>query len=103
MNKIQAACKVIGGQAALARALGVSPAVVNQWVSGVRPVPIERCVAIERATAGAVTRRDLRPDDWRDIWPELVDVIATEPAASEAGQTEEGTAAEPTASEVGHG
>jgi DNA-binding transcriptional regulator YdaS (Cro superfamily) len=30
-------------------------------------------VQIERATAGAVTRRDLRPDDWGDIWPELID------------------------------
>lgn len=31
------------------------------------------CVAIERATGGAVTRRDLRPDDWQDIWPELAE------------------------------
>ena len=52
--------------------LGVTPATVNQWVSGVRPVPIERCPAIEVATHGAVTRRDLRPDDWWLIWPELV-------------------------------
>jgi DNA-binding transcriptional regulator YdaS (Cro superfamily) len=29
------------------------------------------CVSIERSTGGAVTRRDLRPDDWQDIWPEL--------------------------------
>lgn len=31
------------------------------------------CVRIERVTGGAVTRRDLRPDDWHQIWPELVD------------------------------
>lgn len=31
------------------------------------------CVAIERATAGTVTRRDLRPHDWHLIWPELAD------------------------------
>lgn len=31
------------------------------------------CVSIERATNGAVTRRDLRPDDWARIWPELAD------------------------------
>jgi len=36
-------------------------------------VPIARCLAIERATSGAVTRRDLRPDDWQDIWPELAE------------------------------
>jgi DNA-binding transcriptional regulator YdaS (Cro superfamily) len=34
-------------------------------------------MAIERATNGLVTRRDLRPDDWKAIWPELA-----EPAAS---------------------
>lgn len=30
-----------------------------------------RCVQVERATDGQVTRRDLRPDDWHLIWPEL--------------------------------
>ncbi len=43
-----------------------------QWIKKRRPVAADRCVAIERATDGAVTRRDLRPDDWQDIWPELV-------------------------------
>lgn len=57
--------------AQLAREIKTSPAVVYQWRKGLRPVPIERCAAIERATAGAVSRRDLRPDDWADIWPEL--------------------------------
>ena len=31
---------------------------VSQWVGGIKPVPIERCVDIERVTEGAVTRRD---------------------------------------------
>ena len=39
------------------------------------PEPL-RCVEIERATDGAVTRRDLRPDDWERIWPELADRAA---------------------------
>jgi DNA-binding transcriptional regulator YdaS (Cro superfamily) len=60
-----------GSQTELARAIGAQPQLVWQWSTGVRPVPIERCVPIERATNGAVTRIDLRPDDWRDIWPEL--------------------------------
>lgn len=38
------------------------------------------CVSIERETRGQVTRRDLRPDDWRDIWPELVDADPAKPA-----------------------
>lgn len=54
-----------------ARAVGVSPAVAYQWETNRRPVPVERCFAVERATKGVVTRRDLRPDDWHLIWPEL--------------------------------
>lgn len=72
MNAIQTACKALGSQRAMAEALNVTPATVNQWVSGVRPVPVERCPAIEVATAGKVTRRDIRPDDWWLVWPELV-------------------------------
>ena len=60
-----------GNQSRLARLLGVPPQLMYQWVRGVRPIPIERCTAIELATGGAVTRRDLRPEDWHEIWPEL--------------------------------
>lgn len=28
---------------------------------------------LELATAGRVTRRELRPNDWQEIWPELAD------------------------------
>lgn len=73
MGKIRAACESVGGPAALARHLGVSPGAVSQWISGHRPVPIQHCLAIERATSGAVTRRDLRPHDWHLIWPELAE------------------------------
>ena len=31
----------------------------------------EMCSAIERESAGAVTRKDLRPSDWHLVWPEL--------------------------------
>lgn len=46
---------------------------VCRWATGRRPVPIGRCMSIENATEKAVTRRDLRPDDWSTIWPELVE------------------------------
>lgn len=29
---------------------------------------------LERATRGLITRKSLRPDDWRAIWPELSSV-----------------------------
>jgi DNA-binding transcriptional regulator YdaS (Cro superfamily) len=59
--------------AALAAKLGVTPGFVSQWRTGFRPIPIERCTAIEQATAGVVTRQELRPDDWHLIWPELAE------------------------------
>ncbi|MGP3789793.1 transcriptional regulator [Pseudomonas sp. B392_1p] len=31
----------------------------------------EVAAAIERETGGEVTRQQLRPNDWADIWPEL--------------------------------
>ncbi|NHC63197.1 transcriptional regulator [Paenalcaligenes suwonensis] len=60
-----------GGQSELARTLGIPPQLVYQWARCVRQVPAERCAEIERATNGEVTRKDLRPDDWHRIWPEL--------------------------------
>lgn len=57
-------------QAEFAKQLGVTQGAVAQWIG--KPAPIERCVAIERATGGKVTRKDLRPADWQHIWPELL-------------------------------
>jgi len=66
VNAISRACKYVGGQAALARAVGVPPAFVFQWLNNKRPVPVSRCPAIEQATNGAVTCEELRPDfDWQ--------------------------------------
>ena len=39
---------------------------------------------IESVTAGAVTRRDLHPDDWQIIWPELVDGSTQNPTQTPA-------------------
>ncbi|MFZ1181653.1 MAG: YdaS family helix-turn-helix protein [Herbaspirillum sp.] len=60
-----------GALISIARAIGAHPPDVSDWVSNKRPVPLHRAVAIEQETGGAVTRRDLRPDDWMLIWPEL--------------------------------
>lgn len=61
----------------LAEAVGVkSDMQVRQWQHGYsnrRPGPIY-CQAIERATNGLVTRKELRPNDWQKIWPELAEV-----------------------------
>jgi len=62
-----------GTASKLAAALGISPSYLSQLSSGVSPISAERCVAIERHTGRAVTRKDLRPSDWHLIWPELID------------------------------
>lgn len=83
-QQIAKACRIVGSQAILADKIGVSPAAVNQWISGHRPVPTLRCIDIERATGGAVTRKDLRPDDWARIWPELADADHSAPVEEAA-------------------
>lgn len=60
-----------GSIGALAFKIGAHQPDVSRWASGKRPVPEKMAVAIETATAGTVTRRDLRPDAWQQIWPEL--------------------------------
>lgn len=61
-----------GSATDLAAAIGVSPSYLSQMVRGKSPISPERCVEIEKATGGEVTRKNLRPDDWDRIWPELV-------------------------------
>ena len=89
MDLITYFAKCHGAQAALARALGVPQSLPSAWAATDsrkrRRVPIERCCAIEVATEGAVTRRDLRPDDWHLIWPELAE-SAPNPTPALAGQ-----------------
>ncbi len=31
------------------------------------------CALLEKESGGKVTRQDLRPDDWQEIWPELAE------------------------------
>lgn len=61
------------GAMGLAGILGVTPGLISQWKQGVRPIKVERCVEIERVTNRQVMRWDLRPNDWWQIWPELID------------------------------
>ncbi len=62
MNAIETACNIIGSQRALAASLLVSAPTVNQWCSGERPIPVDRCPAIEHACRAEVRCEDLRPD-----------------------------------------
>ncbi len=62
-----------GGVGAFALKVGISTIYLSQLAArqnNREPSP-ELCVVIERESGGAVTRKDLRPDDWHLIWPEL--------------------------------
>ncbi|MCP4464375.1 MAG: helix-turn-helix domain-containing protein [Planctomycetaceae bacterium] len=54
----------LGGisQTDFAKKVGVTQSFVSQWLSGYRPVPATKVVAIEKATIGLISRYDLRPD-----------------------------------------
>lgn len=83
MESLQRAITILDGQVPLAAALGVVQSAVSGWLKR-GSVPVKYCAAIERATRGEVTRRDLRPDDWQDIWPELADPTPNTHAPAEA-------------------
>ena len=77
ISAIGRAVQAAGGLTSLARMIGVSVPTVHEWKTFKRQVPAGRCLAIEKATRGAVSRRDLRPDDWQQYWPELDQAPAT--------------------------
>ena len=82
-----------GRAAWLARAIGVRPVMISQWMSG-KSVSVTSALAIEHATGGSVMRWDLRPDDWHLIWPELVGTegapLITQPAPGAVQPQEDG-------------
>ena len=71
MSPIHNAIEAVGGVANLARMLGVTTQAVCFWRDGKRKLPYQHCAVIEQETGGLVSRRDLCPDDWQKVWPEL--------------------------------
>lgn len=58
-----------GGQAAVARKLGIARQRITNWKR--RGFPVGMCKELEEATNGRVHRKLTRPKDWRKHWPEL--------------------------------
>lgn len=63
---------------AFADACGTSIGYLRKAVSSGQTLSAATCVAVERESNRQVTRKDLRPNDWQSIWPE----IATEASRS---------------------
>lgn len=61
----------VEGRDRLAIECGATRGHLQNVAYGYRDASPNLSVAIERSTKGKVTRRDLRPDDWHLIWPEL--------------------------------
>lgn len=55
----------------MAARVGMSASFLSQIARRERPCPAEFGAAIEAASDYQVRRWELRPDDWRRIWPEL--------------------------------
>jgi len=77
MQSLSKAIEIIGSQRELAQVCGVVQTAVAAWLKR-QSVPPEYCALIEKATGGIVTRRELRPNDWQKIWPELAPNTTTE-------------------------
>lgn len=56
---------------AFLNACGTSENYIRKMISIRARFGAEMCTRIEQASKGAVTRKDLRPNDWAKIWPEL--------------------------------
>lgn len=61
-SPIHRAIRLLGGPSAAGRVFNVTHEAVRKWLDGRSRLSGERCVEIEAATGGAVSRYDLRPD-----------------------------------------
>lgn len=50
--------------------LGVSKSYMSQLASGRAAISPSRCITIETFTNGKVSRAEMRPSDWEEIWPD---------------------------------
>lgn len=57
--------------------LGTTIGYLRRAISGGVLLGEKLCTSIEVESLGEVTRKDLRPDDWRLIWLELAEKEAT--------------------------
>lgn len=74
------AVRIIGGQTATAKLLGLSQTAVWKWINLSRPLPAEHVLKVEAATG--ISRHDLRPD----IYPLVETASFSPPARDPLGQ-----------------
>ncbi|PPA75306.1 hypothetical protein C4E15_14425 [Achromobacter spanius] len=72
---LTAAIELAGSKAALARMIDVLPQQIGNWLTRDKEIDPVYCARIETSLGGRVTRPQLRPDDWRTVWPELAGAV----------------------------
>jgi len=62
----------LGGTMAVSALLGVKSPSVSEWKANDR-IPADKLIRLapRAEAAGIATRKELFPDDWQSIWPEL--------------------------------
>lgn len=71
----------VAEQAAFAQRCGTTIGYLRKAISVGQLLKDKVCVRIEQETRGGVTRKDLHPDDWHEIWPELASPEPKHPTA----------------------
>lgn len=62
----------LGGQAQVARMMNLRAPSVNEWVKQDKIPKFSRVLlAVKAEELGVITRKQLFPNDYQDIWPEL--------------------------------
>lgn len=64
---VRNAAALLGSQQALAEATGLSQQGISYLINQAPRVTAEVAIAIERATGGAVTAKELRPDIFEEV------------------------------------
>jgi DNA-binding transcriptional regulator YdaS (Cro superfamily) len=59
---------------AFSKRTGIPGSSLSNWRHGKRPIPIEWMPILEKETGGLVSRKDLCPDNWQELWPELANL-----------------------------
>jgi DNA-binding transcriptional regulator YdaS (Cro superfamily) len=71
MSKLLQHLRGLPDRAALAEKCGTTRGHLNNVAYGLSPCSPELANQLEIHTDGAITRQDMRPDDFARIWPDL--------------------------------
>lgn len=79
--------EVLGGPGPVAKRLGIKVPSVYGWMGEGKAIPDGRLIELgaEIEATGLYTRKQIRPNDWHIIWPELAEPVAIQANVLNAG------------------